>query len=109
MPCTYRIDVDRHLSCVSGTGIVTFKDVADCERALAVDPCFDPAFPLLLDLRGVENVDLTAAQMQSLAAASPVGRWTRRAIVADRPSVFGVARMYEIVRENRMGTDVVRV
>jgi len=109
MPCAHRVDVDHHLSCVSGSGIVTFEELADCERALAADPCFDPTFPFLLDLRGVEDVRLTAVQMQSLAVASPVGRSTRRAIVADRPVVFGVGRMYEVVRENRIGTDVVRV
>lgn len=96
------------MSHIAGSGIVTYADLAEAQRVLGHDPQFDPAFPLLLDLRGVDDVPVSAAEMRSLAKASPVGIATRRAILADSAAIFGVARMYEVVRESRMATDVVR-
>ena len=108
MSFTTRIDSDRRLSYVLGSGTVTFDDLAAAQRTLANDPAFDPTFPVLIDLRTVNDVRLTRQEMQSLVGISAAAPSTRRAILVGTPGVLGLARLYEALRENQTTNDVVR-
>ena len=108
MSFSIRVDPIRRVSYVRLSGAVMFDDLASAQRALAVEPAFDPTFPLLLDLRDADDVRLTRREMQSLAGVSALAPSTRRAILVGGPGVLGMARVYETIRENETATDVVR-
>jgi hypothetical protein len=90
------------------SGHVMFGDLAAAARALGADPRFVPTYALLLDLREATDVTLTREEMQSLARITPVAATSRRAILVGRTSVYGMARMYEMIRENQTSMDTVR-
>ena len=60
----------------------------------------DPNFAEIVDLTEVTRMNLSADEMRVLAQKSPFSPSARRAIVVpDNDLVFGLARMYEILRE----------
>jgi len=100
----------RHrLSYVRLCGLVTYADVKDAQHALAIKVSFDPAFPLLIDLRHVDELRLSAKDIYAVVTVTPVASSTRRAILVDTLPVFGTARLYAMLREDLTGTDLVRV
>jgi hypothetical protein len=68
-------------------------------RALASDPRFDQSFQQLIDLREVTDLDFPSSTIRSLAQMSPWGFGARRAVVVGTDVAFGMARMYQILRE----------
>ena len=108
MAFSIRVDPVRRVSYVGMSGTVTFDDLAAAQRALAAEPAFNPAFPLLLDLFDADDVRLTRREMQSLVGISALAPSTRRAILVGGRGVLGMARLYETIRENDTATDVVR-
>jgi hypothetical protein len=63
---------------------------------------YDPSLNDLVDLRGVERLEVSTAAVRSLAemfSTGPEGG-TRLALVAAKDDVFGMARMYEILRSD---------
>jgi hypothetical protein len=108
VPWTIRVDPSKRVSYVSLSGGVTFDDLAAAQRELAAHRQFDPAFPLLLDLRNADDVRLTPHDLQSLGAVSALGLATRRAILVGSLGVFAMARMYETLREGQTKHNVVR-
>ncbi len=63
-----------------------------------------PDFALLVDLRQASGVRVTAAGVRSLVAQPLVlAPASRRAVVVPTDLGFGMARMYEMLREERAG------
>lgn len=105
MPCDYAIDVERGLVRTRLWGSITQADVLDVRERIAVDPAFSPHQSILIDLREVERLTLTTADVQALAGTSTFGRGARRAVVASSPSSFGLARMFQSYRELNEGLE----
>lgn len=68
-------------------------------EALKNHPRFDSSFAQLADLREVSDVTLDSAAVRGAVAANPFGAGSRRAMVASSDFVFGMLRMYELLRQ----------
>jgi hypothetical protein len=95
MPVSYR--VDRRLGvfflncegCLAADELLKFADI----RRSAAPRVFDT----IVDLSAVTGTDLSGSDVEGLAR-SPMDR-SRIAIVAPRPALFGLGRMFQIKAE----------
>jgi hypothetical protein len=78
------------------------------QEKLPKDPDFDPRFSQLFDVTHVTDVQLTAEDVRALARATVFSPDSRRAILVDTDLKFGLARMFEVLRDT-MGERGVRV
>jgi hypothetical protein len=108
MTAFYRIDKQSNLVVIHAEGVLTRRNFEEVRRHMMSDPDFDPQFSMLADCSAVTHVDLTAGEIRVLADMSPFDLTGRRAIVARRDVVYGLARMFEIVRSLR-GDQHIRV
>jgi hypothetical protein len=100
---TYRIDRAKRRVYNEAAGVVRGSDILETQRQLATDPDFEPTFSQLFDLTPATEVDVSAEQIRSMAAATAFQRGARRAIVVDRPLVYGLTRMFELLLQERGG------
>jgi len=71
---------------------------------LADAPDVEPDFSLLIDLRQANGLNVTSAGVRKLVARPLVlSAESRRAVVVPSHLGFGMARMYEMLREDRGG------
>ena len=99
MPCSYTIDLTRALVLSRGWGVLTDGELLAHVRALTVDPRFVRNFYQLADLRDVADVEVSAATIREMARLNPYGDGSRRAVVVTSDVLFGMARMYQILRD----------
>jgi hypothetical protein len=82
-------------------GDLTMADAERFAADLRNNPAFDPSFSELSDLTEVENPQIDYASAARFARESdPFSHESRRAIVAPRRSVYEVARMYQLIRND---------
>jgi hypothetical protein len=99
MPCSYTILPESRFVYTRGWGVVTDAMILAQARALGSDPRFQPSFAHFYDLREAE-IAFTSEGVREVALASPFGAGARRAFVSgSSDSLFGMVRMYEILRE----------
>lgn len=104
MPITYSIDPQRSRVTLTYSGAITDQDLFAVFDRLYREPDHRVGMDELSDLRGVEVAQVTARGLQDLASRTALqldsARQTWRvAIVAPVDVVFGLARMYELLRE----------
>jgi len=88
-------------------GIVFSKAVGTCGRPEIIDhmdrlqrhPDFRPELNQLFDFRGVTRVTFTAGDVRALATRNIFSGHSRRALVVESDSHYGLARMFEAHRE----------
>ncbi len=68
-----------------------------------------PSFDHLVDLRGTTRLDVSTEGVHLVSMHSAFNEKSRRAIVAEKDEMFGVARMYQSLRELFKKPDQVRV
>ena len=107
MPSAYHIDRALNLVISCGTGSIRDEDLVRHARTLRADPLFAPDMRQLVDLRFSSAADLTVPGLREIAQAHTFGAGSRRAIVASDDLAFGLARMYEMLRDD--GQDQVQV
>jgi len=78
---------------------VTDRELLAHVRALTIDPRFVRNLHQLADLRDVADVEVTAATIREMANLNPYGDGSRRAVVVTSDLLFGMARMYQILRD----------
>jgi hypothetical protein len=105
---TVRVDPVRRVSYVRASGVVRIHDIQAMQMALAAQPCFNPAFPFIFDLREIDDLALSWVDMRQLILASPMDPSTKRAIVVGRIGTLGAARVYELTREWMTGEHAAR-
>ena len=99
MPCGYTIDLARSLVLSRGWDVLTDGELLAHVRALTIDPRFVRKFHQLADLRDVVDVEVTASTIREMARLNPYGVGSRRAVVVTSDVLFGMARMYQILRD----------
>jgi hypothetical protein len=110
MPSDYVIDIEDRLVRSRLWGEVTDADLLDHQRRLAEDPQFSSDFSQLIDSRDVTSAkEITAYGVRSIAQRRLYGPRSRRAIVAPRPDVFGLGRMFESYCQTSGGKEAIRV
>lgn len=100
MPAFYRIDKERRLVLSTGAGEFSKADVLAHQEKLVNDPDFDPSFSQIADFTQVTELNLSAEDVRQLAEKAVFSPHSRRAIIAPNNLVFGLSRMFEILREN---------
>ena len=108
MPSFYKIDKRRKLVMSSYSGVLTMADASGHQEKLRKDPDFDANFSQLFDVTHVTDVQLTAEDVRTLARAHVFSPDSRRAILVDSDLKFGLARMFEVLRDT-MGEKGIRV
>ncbi|MDE3215717.1 MAG: hypothetical protein KGO03_04915 [Gemmatimonadota bacterium] len=108
MAVAYAIDAEHQVVLVKAWGTVTGRELLDATDALHAMPAFRSAARELGDYRDVETVDLDSASVQKLAARSVFAGSVPRAVVVATDVGFGMARMYQMLREGPTG-DALRV
>lgn len=102
MPCEFLIDTERRLVISRGTGSFRFDDFVKHMAILAPDPRFRPEFDHLVDGRGFEQFDVSAAQVQAMGSQSLFAPGSRRAFVVSSDHQFGLGRMFAAYREMKL-------
>ncbi len=98
MPISYRIDPERNLVLVEGSGVITDDDLFKFLSKRMNDPLFRPNMKELTDLRDVERDELTMDSFQRFFEQQK--KYTadlkdhRVAIVTDSDLHFGFTRIF---------------
>jgi hypothetical protein len=108
MPSSYVIDKERKLVITTAWGDCNADDVLEFRKQVLKDGDFDPTFSQLADFTGVTKVDVSPDEVRMLAAISPFSPQSRRALVADNQVIFGLSKMFGILR-NLRGEKLIRV
>ena len=108
MPSSYVIDKERKLVITTAWGDCNAEDVLEFRKQVLRDSDFDPSFSQLADFTGVTKVDVSPDEVRMLATKSPFSTQSRRALVADNQVIFGLSKMFGILR-NLRGEKLIRV
>lgn len=103
MPISYRVDTSLRLVFSRAWGVVTDGEMLSHSLALRADPRFEPDFKHWLDAGAVTDLQLTSEVVRRLAAQTPFGPGSRRAVVASADFVFGMSRMFQLLRDDTPG------
>jgi hypothetical protein len=99
MPGAYTIHLPRRLVLSRAWGIVTGEDLVAHASHLSADPRFEPTFSQIIDFTGVVDIAVSTTTIHQLARLSPFGRGARRVFVAGSDVIYGMARMFQMLRE----------
>ena len=100
MPASYTIDIERKAIFSTATGTLTDADLRDHQRHVLRDPDFDPGLRQLWDLREVSATEVSTETLRDLAASTSYAPETKRAVVAPRDVIYGLARMFQTLHEH---------
>jgi len=102
MSVEYQIDPVRQVVFTRCCGLLTITEMWDACRRLRSDPAFDPDQRQLIDLVEVTGMDTPSDALQHFARdGDPFSGKSRRAVVAPQSFAYGIARMYEALREDK--------
>ena len=93
MAATYFIDKQRKLVLSAARDILTCADLVERTDRLRRDPEFVPEYRELFDFMGVTRIELSAAEIQSMAAGSPFAPSSRRAFLVTGELAYALGRM----------------
>ena len=99
MPVQYVIYKELGLVITTGEGRVTFGECLDVQDRLLSDPNFSPTLNELVHGATTTNFDVTAEEARTLATRRMFSPHSKRAFVATRPEIFGMARLMEVYHE----------
>ena len=108
MPAFYKIDGAHELVLSTASGVFTLADALAHHEQLLKDPDFDPRYSQLVDLTHTAKVELSAEDVRILAERRVFWPCSRRAILVGGDLLYGLARMFEMLRENA-GDEGIRV
>ena len=99
LSATYSIDLQSRFVFVKFTGRMTFHDIEDYALDLRANPRFSPVLSEIIDLRDVEDVELSPKQAMTLAdRVDPFSLGSRRAFVAQSQAQINASHMHRILR-----------
>jgi hypothetical protein len=101
MPSRHIIDSENRIVLTTFNGTITHSDLASYYDRVGNDCSFDPSFSELLEFQENADIRLTYSDFKSLAELDPFSTVSKRAFVfRSEKSLFGVARMYQIMRDD---------
>lgn len=100
MPARYVIDVENRVVWATFHGVITYADAAEMAAALAKDSRFDPDFSELADFEEGTDLQLQFHDFRDLSRMDPFSISAKRAFVARSRALYGVLRIYQIMRED---------
>ena len=104
METQLKIDSSDRVVIVTVSGVLGDAELQSLGDQLEKNPEVAPDFALLIDLRQADGKTVTSAGVRALATRPLVFSTTsRRAVVVPSDLGFGMARMYEMLRESRGG------
>jgi len=104
MAWSYEIDPARRLVQVRVAGILCDQDLVDGDAELRGDPDFDPSYRQIVDLCEADGTGVTTDGVRQLARRPPLFLpESKRAIVVASELGYGMARMFELMRDNKSG------
>lgn len=101
MSAFYRIDKERRLVLSSGVGSLTKEDILRHMNLLSLDPDFSADFCQLMDFRQITTVEFGPEEVREFAERNIYSPKARRAILVKNDLEYGLARMFEILRETK--------
>jgi hypothetical protein len=110
VPADYRIDPEARRIHTRLAGRLTDAELAGMEARLRADPAYAADHDHLIDATGVTELAVTGAGLRHIVAVTPNGTGCagRRVIVASADAVYGLARMFQGLRDAPEGMAVVR-
>lgn len=99
MPAFYKIDKERKLVTVSGSGVLTKEEVLENMDRLSKDPDFDPSFSQIMDFTPFTRGDFTPDDVRLFARRNIFSPESRRAMVVKEDVYYGLARIFQAHRE----------
>jgi hypothetical protein len=106
MPADYKIDREQKLVLSRAWGVVTIRDFLGHGHRLLADPDFRPDFRQLWDLTEITSTLTNFTELAEMAKVSVFAPTSRRAILAPVDVAFGVARMFQMLRESKGETGI---
>jgi hypothetical protein len=107
MPLEYRIEVSQRTVFTTPFGALTDRDAREHVEELRNHPDFESDFNQLFDARDVTSVELSGACVRDIATERMFGEGSLRAFVVATDLAFGMARMFEMFRDDAL--DQIRV
>jgi hypothetical protein len=108
MPTFFKIDKEHKLVLSTVSGVVTIADALAHRENLRRHPDFDPSFSQLVDLSNVTKIEFSHEDVERFAQDTIFLLNSRRAALAIGDHAYGLARMFETLREFK-GEEGVRV
>ncbi len=100
MPVFYKIDKPHKVVMTTASDIFNLDAALAHQDLLLKDPDFDPVYCQLLDLAHVTKVDFSADDVRQISRRSVFWPCSRRAILVHDDLLFGLATLFELLREN---------
>jgi hypothetical protein len=100
MPTSFTIDPGRRVVIFRVSEVMTIAGVEATRQEVKNAPLFDPTYDQVVDIRDVTEVRAGRQQIWKSADQSVFSPKSRIAVVVTRDHllIFGLARMYELIR-----------
>ena len=105
MPMTYHINPICRMVTSQATGRLTDEELRQHQWQLRQDPTFDRTFRQLVDWTAITAMAVTPAGLRQLARYPLFQQGTPRAVAAPTDVLYGLARMFQTLR-NRQGDNI---
>ena len=99
MAFAYLVDAGQSLVLTRGFGVLTDADLLNHVRGLRAEAAFHGGMCQVADFRDVSEIAISSGGIRALAALNPFGQGSRRAVVVASDYAYGMARMYQMIRE----------
>jgi hypothetical protein len=106
MPASYTIDTSRGLILSRAWGTYTDADMREHYRRLRSDGSFNPSFRQLIDLREVDQFEVTPEGVREVGRMRLFRPGTRRAFVVGSDLLYNMLLMFGTQPESAWGTRV---
>ena len=90
----------------TASGVFTLADAVSHMDRLSKDLDFDPSYSQIADFTQVTKIELSAQNIYHLAQRSIFSPQSRRAFIVPNDAAYGLARMFEMLRENQGETGI---
>jgi len=111
LPIQYQVDDRRRVVLIQSTGKIELRDMFDFAARVRSDPAIHPDFNALIDLTELTGLDASFEELRRYAKDANGDPFSVKALcvaVAPHDFAYGIARMYQTLREKQGDFRVVR-
>ena len=102
MPAHVKVDVKNGIVYSSFEGALNDNDILAHRDVLKSHPDFNPQFSEIVDFTGVTQLRVTVGLINSMARSDSLySHKSRHAVVAPHDLTYGVARMYQMLAQDK--------